>query len=65
MLSIIFGTILIAVGVAAFWHLLPRHGKEHPFVENTNVGSSHNFNHVLSNDWRGPIFQRIWRVGVT
>jgi hypothetical protein len=39
MLSIIFGIILIAVSVAAFWHLLPRHGKEHPFVENTNVGS--------------------------
>ena len=39
MLSIIFGIILIAGSVAAFWHLLPRHGKEHPFVENTNVGS--------------------------
>jgi len=40
MLSIVLGATLVAVSVAAFWHLLPRNGKEHPFVENTTVGSA-------------------------
>jgi hypothetical protein len=40
MLSIIFGVILVGVSVAAFWRLLPRNGKEHPFVKNTDVGAA-------------------------
>jgi hypothetical protein len=40
MLSIICGVILIGLSVGGFWYLLPRHGKEHPLVENTTVGST-------------------------
>jgi len=40
MLSIICGVILIGLSAGGFWYLLPHHGKEHPFVENTTVGST-------------------------
>ena len=40
MLSIICGLALIAGGAGGFWFLLPRNSQEHPFVENTGVGST-------------------------
>src|SRR5262245_10180497 len=40
MLSIICGLALIAGSAGGFWFLLPRKGQEHPFVENTGVGST-------------------------
>jgi hypothetical protein len=38
MLTII-GAALVAGPCAAFWYLLPRNGKEHPWVTNSGVGS--------------------------
>jgi hypothetical protein len=35
----ILGAALIAVGCASFWYLLPRNGKTHPLVENSDIGS--------------------------
>ena len=37
MLTII-GATLVACTSAGFWYLLPRNGKEHPLVENNDVG---------------------------
>jgi hypothetical protein len=39
MLYIVIGALLVAFGVANFWHLLPRNGQVHPFVQNSDVGS--------------------------
>lgn len=38
MLTII-GATIVAGTSAGFWYLLPRNGKEHPWVENSGVGS--------------------------
>ena len=35
----VIGAILIAATCAAFWRLLPRNGRTHPFVRNSDVGS--------------------------
>jgi hypothetical protein len=39
MIGIVSGVILVIVSCAAFWYLLPRDGKVHPLVENSDVGS--------------------------
>jgi len=39
MLFTVLGAALIAVGSASFWYLLPRNGKTHPLVANSDVGS--------------------------
>jgi hypothetical protein len=39
MLFIIGGAALVVISCAFFWYLLPRNGKVHPLVENTDVGS--------------------------
>lgn len=39
MLYVISGTALVGVGSASFWYLLPRHGRVHPLVQNSDVGS--------------------------
>jgi hypothetical protein len=39
MLYIISGAALVSVGSGSFWYLLPRNGRVHPFVENSDVGS--------------------------
>ena len=35
----IIGAVLVAGTSASFWYLLPHNGKEHPWVENSGVGS--------------------------
>jgi len=35
----IFGAVLLVVTCAFYWYLLPRNGRVHPFVRNSNVGS--------------------------
>ena len=35
----LLGTALVAGTGATFWYLLPRNGKEHPWVRNAGVGS--------------------------
>ena len=39
MIYIISGAALVGVGGASFWYLLPRNGRVHPFVQNSDVGS--------------------------
>jgi hypothetical protein len=39
MLYIISGAALVGVGGGSFWYLLPRKGRVHPFVVNSDVGS--------------------------
>ena len=39
MLYVISGTALVGVGGASFWYLLPRQGRVHPLVQNSDVGS--------------------------
>jgi hypothetical protein len=39
MSSTIFGAVLLVVTCAFYWYLLPRNGRVHPFVRNSNVGS--------------------------
>ena len=39
MLFIISGTVMVAVTCGFFWYLLPRNGKVHPIVQNSDVGS--------------------------
>jgi hypothetical protein len=39
MLFTVLGVALVVVGCASFWYLLPRNGKTHPLVENSDVGS--------------------------
>jgi hypothetical protein len=39
MFSTIFGTALVVVTCAFYWYLLPRNGRVHPLVRNSNVGS--------------------------
>jgi len=39
MLSVIVGAAAIAAAGVSFWWLLPREGKVHPMVRNTDVGS--------------------------
>jgi hypothetical protein len=39
MLYIISGAALAGVGGASFWYLLPRDGRVHPLVRNSDVGS--------------------------
>jgi hypothetical protein len=38
MLTVI-GAALVAGTGASFWYLLPRNGKEHPWVSNSGIGS--------------------------
>jgi hypothetical protein len=39
MLYIISGAVLVGGGGASFWYLLPRNGRVHSFVQNSDVGS--------------------------
>ena len=39
MVLIICGVALVVVACGSYWHLLPRKGKVHPLVENSDVGS--------------------------
>jgi hypothetical protein len=39
MFFVISGAALVGTGSASFWYLLPRHGRVHPFVQNSDVGS--------------------------
>jgi hypothetical protein len=39
MLYIISGAAMVAFGCGSFWYLLPRHGRVHPLVQNSDVGS--------------------------
>jgi hypothetical protein len=39
MLFLISGAALVGVGGSSFWYLLPRNGRVHLFVENSDVGS--------------------------
>jgi len=39
MLSIICGSVMVAVAGGGYWRLLPRNGQVHPLVKNTDVGS--------------------------
>ena len=39
MLYVVPGAALIVFGVGSFWYLLPRQGKVHPLVENSDIGS--------------------------
>jgi hypothetical protein len=40
MVPIICGAALVAASIGGFWYLLPRNGREHPLVRNSNVGSA-------------------------
>ena len=35
----IVGAALTVISAGSFWYLLPRNGKTHPLVENSDVGS--------------------------
>jgi hypothetical protein len=39
MSNTIFGAVLIVATCAFYWYLLPRNGRVHPLVRNSNVGS--------------------------
>jgi hypothetical protein len=39
MFFIICGMALVVVASASYWYLLPRNGRVHPLVENSDVGS--------------------------
>jgi hypothetical protein len=39
MLYIISGAAMVGVGGGSFWYLLPRQGRVHPLVKNSDVGS--------------------------
>ena len=39
MLYMISGAALVAFSGGSFWYLLPRHGRVHPLVANSDVGS--------------------------
>jgi hypothetical protein len=39
MLYLISGAVLVGGGGGSFWYLLPRNGRVHPFVQNSDVGS--------------------------
>ena len=39
MLYLLSGAALTGGGAASFWYLLPRNGRVHPFVQNSDVGS--------------------------
>ena len=39
MFYIICGVAWVGVGCGAFWYLLPRKGRVHPLVRNSDVGS--------------------------
>jgi hypothetical protein len=39
MLYIISGAALVGVGSGSFWYLLPRNGRVHPLVVNSDIGS--------------------------
>ena len=39
MVYIISGVALVGFGSGSFWYLLPRKGRVHPLVENSDVGS--------------------------
>ena len=39
MFFIISGAAMVVVTCGFYWYLLPRNGKVHPFVQNSDVGS--------------------------
>ncbi len=39
MFFVICGVALIGVGGGSFWYLLPRKGRVHPLVKNSDIGS--------------------------
>jgi hypothetical protein len=39
MLYIISGAVLLGGGGVSFWYFLPRNGRVHPFVQNSDIGS--------------------------